>query len=611
MRRSVIHWVGAVLLAATVVVVGCVGDDPPATTPSDAGGPEAAPACTDACVENATRCDGPGVLETCRRQGACLAWGSGVSCATVGFCCGTECVPNDAKNCFACGQACTGATPACLPAPKKCGCTLSTCTPGNQGCDKVTGACVDCPVLTAATADFYVDRASFVGGTGTAACPFLTIKQALAAAALSTAPEKTIHLGPGIYDAASGESFPITLRGVSLIGEGAGKSIIRGAATGYARGVGQWPGSMSLTMLVGHPTAKTIVSGVTIEPPSALGDGVGVLCDTGTTTQVTTVGNPEGNTFFKNVTLGPGFDGEAAILVGPSVATGCNFKIEGSTISGGKRGIFAAGAGVLSQSDPAQEGYVALRVGDNTAAGANTFKNVRFPAAGMPTEGRAIELYDKMFSADIFRNTFEGNLYGVVSQSHSAKEPIIMINGNTFKNNIRYGVWALNQTAITQLNDNVFEGTNNTNLAVAAAQRDLGVGLYLEQPGTGGPAVPPAVLNARRNRFIGNEIGVLFTGLVNATVPSDFGNTASPGANVFSCNSSLHGGSVVGADVVVAYDNKSAALEFKFDGNEWDRTSLATSSNGADLLIGTAVNVTVSTTNVKLLATACAGGHVK
>jgi tRNA A-37 threonylcarbamoyl transferase component Bud32 len=87
----------------------------------------------------------------------------------------------------------------------------------------VAGGAATCAAPTGP--DLYVDATAALGGTGTQACPFRTISDALAV----TADRRVIHVAPGFYDRALGERFPLTLRGeVSLVGAGPDLTTISG-----------------------------------------------------------------------------------------------------------------------------------------------------------------------------------------------------------------------------------------------------------------------------------------------------------------------------------------------------------------------------------------------
>ena len=146
--------------------------------------------CPTPCTLGATQCAGTQV-QTCQLVDGCLTWGPAADCGTNMLCCADACVAADVSNCYACGTACSGSTPACLPTPQKCGCSVGVCAAGNMGCDTASGDCVACTALPANSADFYVDTTSFAGGTGNAVCPFKTITAALTAANASTAANKT------------------------------------------------------------------------------------------------------------------------------------------------------------------------------------------------------------------------------------------------------------------------------------------------------------------------------------------------------------------------------------------------------------------------------------
>src|SRR5207249_1637964 len=118
--------------------------------------------------------------------------------------------------------------------------------------------------------------------TGSAACPFSTIR-----AALDAKPPRgaTIHLAAGTYDAAHGEKFPIVLRdGLSLRGAGREKTTIRGAGLYDRAGLGDRNrDNVYVTLLVGDAAAAGEIADVTLDAGTngAQRSYVGVFCDRG------------------------------------------------------------------------------------------------------------------------------------------------------------------------------------------------------------------------------------------------------------------------------------------------------------------------------------------
>ena len=123
------------------------------------------------------------------------------------------------------------------------------------------------------------------------------------------------------------------------------------------------------------------------------------------------------------------------------------------------------------------------------------------------------------------------------------------------------------------------------------------------------------IAKARRNQFIGNDIGVQIgtdvTTNFNSNNPaSDFGNAIEPGNNVFRCNSHPIGG---GFDVKFEVVGSGTV---PFQGNDWDHNpptaqKLGSFANGADLLQPASPTLpTIDRAGATSKAMDCPAGHV-
>src|SRR5262249_7961205 len=100
---------------------------------------------------------------------------------------------------------------------------------------------------------------------GSADCPFTSVSAAVRAV---TAPGTVIHVARGTYNA-SGEQFPIDPRhGTSLVGAGAGATILDGAGAydhiadgGYLR---RFPRDWYMTLLVGDDQTTSRIADLTV-----------------------------------------------------------------------------------------------------------------------------------------------------------------------------------------------------------------------------------------------------------------------------------------------------------------------------------------------------------
>ncbi len=120
---------------------------------------------------------------------------------------------------------------------------------------------------------------------GTLASPFKTITKALTIATVGM----TVQVMPGTYDAANGETFPITVpAGVSLIGDEAGKGNPGGACQALVAGMGMFAGLRNWATAI-EPTSSSVMSaitpvgialndaGVTVRNNTIAGSQIGIL----------------------------------------------------------------------------------------------------------------------------------------------------------------------------------------------------------------------------------------------------------------------------------------------------------------------------------------------
>ncbi len=566
--------------------------------------------CPTACPTlGATQCMGTQV-QTCQMIDGCQTWGPAADCGANMLCCGDACVAADASNCYACGTACSGSTPACLPTPMKCGCTVAVCAASSMGCDTSTGDCVACTALPANSADFYVDATSFAAGTGTGSCPFQTITAALTAANASTAANKTIHVAAGTYDAALGETFPLVLRkGISLAGAGAATTTIKGTgALDHSAAGGTLNGaSYNVTILTGDTTGTSTISGLTLTSTlmTPMGGYLGVFCDQGNAANTTSAPPPSPlptpTTVLSSVTIGPNYD--YGIIGGttttPALA-GCNIKVVGSTITGNNNGMWVVGCGAGTGKIS-----VAAALGDGTATGGNSFVSNKNGAGG----GVGVVGWDCVSPLTFDNNVFDGDDNGINVTNHSGpaggdatlpQPDVYEVRNNSFKNLTGVGLQADRGVLIDQLLGNTF-----TNISTGAGGATNAVALRFTTTNS-------QVTKARNNSFIGNDVGVEadVNPFVATTRPNfDWGTAADPGNNVFACNSSAHTGGM-GSDFFFAVATGST-VTIPLQGNKWDHVppmTSATAADGLDLLNLNAVPVDVG--GAVLAGVTCPTGHI-
>ncbi len=397
-----------------------------------------------------TQCSGTQV-QTCQLIDGCLTWAPAADCGADMLCCGSACVAADVSNCYACGTACSGSTPACLTTPKKCGCTIAVCAP---------------PAAWAATARLETAWPALpcpptapISTSTPPASPAARATQSVRStrsAPPSPRPTRrpprtrTIHIAAGMY--ATGETFPLVVRkGISLVGAGATTTTIKGtglldhsAAGGALNGT-----TYNVTILTGDQTGTSTISGLTVTNTlsAATAGYLGVFCDQGNAANTQTTPPPATlptpTTVLSGVTIGSFYDYGviAATTTTPAALLGCNIKITGSTINGNNNGmwIVGCGAGVGKISCAGQ-------LGDGTAAGGNTFSNNKNAGGGIAVLG-----YDCVSPLTFDNNTFDGDDNGIVCTNHSGaaggdgtlpQPDVYEVRNNTFKNIIGTGLEA-------------------------------------------------------------------------------------------------------------------------------------------------------------------------
>jgi hypothetical protein len=283
----------------------------------------------------------------------------------------------------------------------------------------------------------------------------------------------------------------------------------------------------------------------------------------------------------------------------------------GSTITGNNIGVYAVGAG----RDNTRKGVVAAQVGDDTAAGANSFVNNKNPTS--PGNGLGFLAWDNASPLIINRNSFSGEA-GVVFDNHSAPPTrnYIELKDNTFSTLTNYGILLNNSSTIDMLSGNTFSTINAPDAFGFA-----GVGIVL---GNQGGTIRSHVRKARNNTFVGNDVALDFRGGTFQTetdsIIDDFGLSAGdPGNNDFRCNSRLAGAGAptVGYDVFFNADVAAAVtLIPHFYGNKWDRsppalaTTPAVAANGQDIYRNTAMSPSPDVAGATISSSTCPPMHM-
>jgi hypothetical protein len=449
-----------------------------------------------------------------------------------------------------------------------------------------------CVPLPASPKDIYVDAAAAAGGYGSAGCPLQTITAALKIAVAGTT---TVHVAAGRYDAAHGETFPLGVRGVSLVGAGIDQTIVEGTAPFAVDPTGGLVNAQT-TILLGDPASRSAVSGLTIAASAISHSRYGIVCDRGNAPAARgATATP--NSSVANVRFEPFDAALVATSADLSVESACNLLVTASSFVGSPAGIWT-----VADCFRVRPG---LYVGDGTPASSNVFRQ-NTDAKG---EGGGVRIWDGPGAVTVDTNDFGSADWGITIVQHHDYTP--WLNHFVFKNNsIRGmssgGVWVGWSTVIDDFSSNTIEG------AVAPPGNAPAPALALLGEDERAPYYP-AIGHARGNRIVGNDIGVAFYGSAaldpGSPVPVwDFGAQHDPGQNEIRCNSRANGG---GYDLFVS-TSANGPVTLTFDGNTWDHAppSLASSTsaaNGTDAVVVPA-KVSITTSGATQGTTACPQG---
>jgi hypothetical protein len=552
------------------------GSDTPAGSCLAADGGPLAEACTS---EGARRCSGTLQQECTTTASGCRAWSAPAECAADSICCDgsgeVACVPVSASNCYACGATCSQPNPECLSGPKKCGCNAVACSAFSQACDVATGACADCQEPGADVTEIFVDVQAppfpIAKPRGSQVCPFYSITAALAWARSHPA-VTTIRVAAGTY--ASGETFPLDLRGLALIGAGSGKTIVRGQGV-FNRSTLQGQlgfADMRATLIAGHPTLTTRIEGLTMERPTALtaleDTDAGLLCDQGNILERTPATVPAANTIVRDLVVAKGFARSVVVsnTTATTAASGCNLKITASELQGGPGNAIAAWGAWRAGTTVSQGSRgVAVEIGGADAADAVLARGYR-----NDTHSASSFYIGPIAHVRVTRLTIDASDHGLILEQEATPgaHPIAEIRQLTVTNGNQVGLWLNCDTRLSVLEDSNLSGVNRAR--VPGSNRGWGLVLSLsdaEYCKLGSPTV----VRGRRNRIVGNDWGIVVTSSggtapTKYTAPLDFGTAADPGGNVIRCNS-LADAAAPGHDLQI---DKPRDGVFSFYGNEWD-----------------------------------------
>jgi Protein of unknown function (DUF1565) len=436
--------------------------------------------------------------------------------------------------------------------------------------------------------DFYVDPNAPDDGA-----MFRTITAALVAANSSSATNRTIHVAAGTYSVGSGESFPIVVRGVSLMGSGASTLIVGiGAFNGVQapsilgdNGLPISPSPVTASLVLGDKAGTTRVAHLRVESPSAAAPGSeGMICERGSTAAA---GVTIPNTWIDDVTV-DGF--ELALRLTYSLAPdpqGCSAAVTSSTFTNGSFGIFADG---WARPDGTVLQRVSAQIGDGTPTGGNVFRGFAIPAGPAQFLGAGMMTRDAVTGLIVRSNHFSKSDIGIyAAQTSGSPGDRFDVEQNDFSLLTNVGIILQGPVTVDPLAGNTIHDITTA----GTPQCYPGIGLIVQASGpTGFPTV-----RARGNSMFGNDCGVqirTYTSYALDTLP-DFGTAMDPGGNTFRCNSWAPAptcctrcvggctGCVGGGDVLVDTPGKTPPLPF--EGNVWDHAPPLVSPQGDDVVL--------------------------
>jgi hypothetical protein len=521
--------------------------------------------CPDACSSlGASRCVSGTVVQQCVRVGNCLTWATVRDCSDGAKCCddaGSDAPLADAQ--------------------------ADTFDAASQGPDAEAGE-------PTPDADYYVNVAAPAGGDGTLAHPYTTITAALdrtsADAADGGPTGKRIFVLAGTYSADTGERFPLAVRnGETVTGAGQDRTIVMGdGELDHAAAGGTFNGRYRFTAVVGSHYLATRIAKMTIRSvsPTPMQGTNGILCDQGS--------KGVGETTLDSIAAGPGYNG--AIMAGTTTrpfVSACHLRVVASLVTSGWWGLFASGCG-----DGEGTAWVDVQVGGAQASEGNVLQWMNSVGTGGGV------LLHPCVTGSFRNNQFLDSTSGIViDQDTQLGTSTFQIVGNRFE---RLSLTGLdvegNRARIDDLSDNVFTGLD----ATLAGLYDRGaVAILLMADGTG-----PAHIKARRNQFIGNDLGIYLFGTSPMTfdgaAPSlDFG-WQEDGGNTFRCN-----GSAAGGPMDIAVYTGSGTIPFQ--GNFWDHAppiALPYGTPAASIDIETDGTVTLDTARAAVSPIPCPAGKV-
>ena len=404
--------------------------------------------------------------------------------------------------------------------------------------DSATG-----PDASCGSGDFYV-QAGADGGSS-----FETITAALAAASASCAASKTVHVGPGSYSAATGESFPLVVRGVSLVGAGAAATTVQGSgpiANLFApTAVSPGASPVSATLQVGSSTEQTVVSGLRIAAVAPVADGSeAIVCDRGSDSSA---GAALVNTLIDGVTI-DSYEIGVRVASVPSTP-GCAIRVSRSVVQNGAVGVYAEGTPLAP---------VSVQLDD-----ANTLQSLTIGSGTRRLNGGGMIAYGNVSSITVRGNRFGSSDQGIfIDGTLNATPASVTVESNDVETIANQAIALVGAISVT-LVDNIVKGATST------SGETPGAAVVVDSP----VATYPVITRARSNTFLGNVTGIVFrngygsapAATTLALAATNFGTAGDPGNNTFRCSTASF------PNVLFQLSTNDAGVPpIPFEGNTWD-----------------------------------------
>jgi Protein of unknown function (DUF1565) len=417
---------------------------------------------------------------------------------------------------------------------------------------------------TPSPSEFYVDPGASEGSAA-----FRTITAALAAADLSSAATRTIHVAPGTYSLNSGESFPLVVRGVSLVGSGASTVVV---------GMGSIPGVGVPTFLrtdgtevalstnpvngafvVGDKSKQTTIAHLAVESSvQGAPSSEGIVCDRGSTAGS---GRTPPNSLINDVLI-TGFEVGLRVTYSLApVAVGCAALLTSSTLENGSYGIVADG---WARTDGSPLQRVSVQIGDGIPSDGNVIHDFVVTTGALKFAGAGVATREAVTGVVISSNHFTNSDQAIwMAQRVGSAGDSSDIEQNDFGPLRNAGMLLMGPVAIDPLVGNTFHDIT----ASGTLQNFPGTGLIVE----GDPSPPFPTVRARSNTFFGNDCGIQIRSYMNHVIDTlpDFGTATESGMNVIRCNFGTVGAFPTG-DVFVYLPASPAGVKLPFEGNIWD-----------------------------------------